>query len=126
MGQERDRYLICSPCVTCGTGDLNVPHVLHTGNFAVLSIILWDHISAFFVTQDRSPLIHSKEHQPRSPLIQSKEHSAALEATDSVINLCMLLPPHLPPTLYCCARLWLEIIIAVYYYYYYYYYYVAT
>ena len=35
-----DRWLKRSPCVTCGTGDLNVPHVLHMGNFAVLSIIL--------------------------------------------------------------------------------------
>ena len=26
--------------VTRGTGDLNVPHVLHVGNFAILSIIL--------------------------------------------------------------------------------------
>ena len=31
-----DKGLIRFPCVTRGTGNLNVSHVLHVGNFAIL------------------------------------------------------------------------------------------
>ena len=37
-----DKRLIRSPCVTRGRGNLNVSHVLHVGNFAILSQNMYD------------------------------------------------------------------------------------
>ena len=38
--------LIRSPCVTRGRGNLNVSHVLHVGNFAILSQNMYDQATA--------------------------------------------------------------------------------
>ena len=37
-----DKRLKRSPCVTRGRGNLNVSHVLHVGNFAILSQNMYD------------------------------------------------------------------------------------
>ena len=38
-----DKRLKRSPCVTRGRGNLNVSHVLHVGNFAILSQNMYDY-----------------------------------------------------------------------------------